>query len=69
MSPALFKMQNTRADFTNQKAYIKEQSIAVKLEISEESLVAEVEAKIGNIVGIKIGSKNGNGLEIQVPTN
>jgi len=49
MSPALFRMQNSQADFTNQKAFIKDQTIAAKIEVVEEVHVAEAETKIGGI--------------------
>ena len=57
MSPALFKLSNATADFTNQKAFLKEQPL--KISLIDESLVSGVEEKCKEfaIVKANLGGK------------
>lgn len=66
MSPALFKMQNARSDFTLQKVFIKEQTVNVTLTLTDESLVSRVEEKCKEFKEITIVKKLSNKFELLV---
>ena len=66
MSPALFKMLNARCDFTLQKAFIKDQSANLTLNITDESLVSVVEEKCKELKEITIVKKLSNKFEFLV---
>ena len=66
MSPALFKMLNARCDFTLQKAFIKEQTINMTLNLTDESLVSVVEEKCKELKETTIVKKLSNKFEFLV---